>query len=346
MEIHNNILMNTIKSTCLIGIACALIVSCSNKKLCKTNLVVPNATDSSFVSEAEKYLMKVPPSYFVKKNSDHLFMRFDYFINDSTKNVVEMKFPIIDSILIDSVYEINKISLWPFNVEGGRRTLNEKNHGSKIDVNEREWSRQLFVMYNSLAERFKLFESQGGEFIDFETRNGRSYKYFKNDINWDRVYCEYNPFKGEYNRHWIIEDHAQYNEFKINDKNDPWPINTVTTKDSTMIFYKVRETVVIKKPCNLIQAHEYLDDIFKKENIKVDSSFNGIEYHHGLGTWMRNNWELWSGNSHLFDYYIERGINHPDDMSGDILDSYGITRMMNHEDRKVYYDSIDVKECK
>lgn len=333
------------KKIYLIGLVCALIVSCSNKELCKSHMVAPNSIDSSFVREAEQYLLNAPPSYFVKNNSDHLYIRFDYYINDSTKNYVEMKYPIVDSIAIDSVYEINKKSLWPFNREGGGYLLSEKNFGSTIDTNDREWGNQLFVMYNELAEKFKLFESSGDESIDFETNNGRSYQYFKNSIDWNQVYCEYNPFKGEYNRHWIIKDDAQYREFKINDKDDPWPINTITTKDSTIITYKVKETVVIKKPCNLIQAHEYLDEIFRKENIKVDSSFNDAEFHHGLGTWLRNNWGLWSGNSHIFDYYIERGIRHPDDMSGNILMTYGITRRMKNEERKGYYDSIDVKEC-
>ena len=46
-----------------------------------------------------------------------------------------------------------------------------------------------------------------------------------------------------------------------------------------------------------------------------------IEYHFGLGMWMRNNWGLWSG-SRLAQYFNQIGIQHPDDMSGIILDSY------------------------
>jgi hypothetical protein len=46
-----------------------------------------------------------------------------------------------------------------------------------------------------------------------------------------------------------------------------------------------------------------------------------IEYHHGLGMWLRNNWGLWGG-SRLARYFNRLGIRHPDDMSGIILDSY------------------------
>ncbi len=44
-------------------------------------------------------------------------------------------------------------------------------------------------------------------------------------------------------------------------------------------------------------------------------------YHHGLGTWIRNEWGLWGG-SRLRRYFREKGLFHPDDMSGIILESF------------------------
>lgn len=44
-------------------------------------------------------------------------------------------------------------------------------------------------------------------------------------------------------------------------------------------------------------------------------------YHHGLGTWLRNNWGLWAG-ARLAQYFNQLGIHHPDDMSGIILTSF------------------------
>src|SRR5262245_11148723 len=58
-----------------------------------------------------------------------------------------------------------------------------------------------------------------------------------------------------------------------------------------------------------------------------------IEYHHGLGTWLRNNWGLWGG-SRLSEYFHQLGIRHPDDMSAIIFDSYW---------RKVHDKPIDLE---
>jgi hypothetical protein len=43
--------------------------------------------------------------------------------------------------------------------------------------------------------------------------------------------------------------------------------------------------------------------------------------HLSFGMWMRNNWQLWGG-SRLSKYFNDKGVYHPDDMSGIILDSY------------------------
>jgi len=46
-----------------------------------------------------------------------------------------------------------------------------------------------------------------------------------------------------------------------------------------------------------------------------------IRYHHGLGTWIRNNWGLWGG-SRLQKYFSDKGITHPDEMSSVVLFHY------------------------
>ena len=55
--------------------------------------------------------------------------------------------------------------------------------------------------------------------------------------------------------------------------------------------------------------------------IRLKSEKGMIDYHHGFGTWLRNNWGLWAG-SRLAQYFKQLGINHPDDMSGIILTSF------------------------
>ena len=55
--------------------------------------------------------------------------------------------------------------------------------------------------------------------------------------------------------------------------------------------------------------------------MRLKSEEDMIGYHHGLGTWLRNNWGLWAG-SRLAQYFRQLGVNHPDDMSGIILTSF------------------------
>ena len=57
------------------------------------------------------------------------------------------------------------------------------------------------------------------------------------------------------------------------------------------------------------------------ETMRTGAEEDMIYYHHGLGTWIRNNWGLWKG-SRLSRWFNEKGIHRPDDMSGIIFDSF------------------------
>ena len=54
-----------------------------------------------------------------------------------------------------------------------------------------------------------------------------------------------------------------------------------------------------------------------KETSEEDTAM----HHFGLGMWMRNNWGLWRG-ARLAKWFNAHGIEHPDDMSSIILDSF------------------------
>jgi hypothetical protein len=69
------------------------------------------------------------------------------------------------------------------------------------------------------------------------------------------------------------------------------------------------------------QLDKLLNDTIRQNIREKKSEWDLTEYHMGLGRWMRNNWGLWGG-SRLQQYFITKGINHPDDMSGTILVSY------------------------
>ena len=57
------------------------------------------------------------------------------------------------------------------------------------------------------------------------------------------------------------------------------------------------------------------------KEMKKGTEGDMVQYHMGLGRWMRNNWGLWDG-SRLAKYFNGLGIYHPDDMSGIILDTF------------------------
>jgi hypothetical protein len=82
------------------------------------------------------------------------------------------------------------------------------------------------------------------------------------------------------------------------------------------------QEVYIPKDLNDCLAE--LKKILKPEDIrKMKEGTEGdmLHYHHGLGTWMRNSWGLWRG-SRLSEWFEQRGVHHPDDMSWIILASF------------------------
>lgn len=78
-------------------------------------------------------------------------------------------------------------------------------------------------------------------------------------------------------------------------------------------------------PKDLGEAFAELDkslpEIDRKEMLGLQKRAEMIQYHMGLGMWMRNNWGLWGG-SRLQKYFTDKGITHPDDMSSVILFFY------------------------
>jgi hypothetical protein len=78
-------------------------------------------------------------------------------------------------------------------------------------------------------------------------------------------------------------------------------------------------------PKNLIDCFNQLDQILSTKDIveirNLPNREETIKYHHGLGTWIRNNWGLWGG-SRLKKYFTNNGFNNPDDMSSYILENY------------------------
>jgi hypothetical protein len=80
----------------------------------------------------------------------------------------------------------------------------------------------------------------------------------------------------------------------------------------------------MNKPTNLDECFIALKEMLPPEDIQVFSEMKINEIarlHHGLGRWIRNNWDLWQGGA-LAEYFKSLGLSHPDDMSGLILESF------------------------
>lgn len=69
------------------------------------------------------------------------------------------------------------------------------------------------------------------------------------------------------------------------------------------------------------ELDKLLSEVDKKEMLSLPKREDMIQYHLGLGMWIRNNWGLWGG-SRLQKYFTDKGVKHPDDMSVSILYRY------------------------
>lgn len=74
-------------------------------------------------------------------------------------------------------------------------------------------------------------------------------------------------------------------------------------------------------PKDLEDCMQQLDSMLSAEDKAYIQKEGAAAVHFSLGMWMRNNWGLWGG-SRLQTYFLDNGLQHPDDMSGVILDCY------------------------
>lgn len=78
-------------------------------------------------------------------------------------------------------------------------------------------------------------------------------------------------------------------------------------------------------PADLPGCMAKLDALLSEKDKAYIRENDPIRLHFSLGMWIRNEWGLWcddEGVIPLVDYFHAHGIQHPDDMSGAILDCY------------------------
>lgn len=161
-------------------------------------------------------------------------------------------------------------------------------------------------------------------------------------INCDPVYGHTRIFKES----WFVTDFGKYRKKKQYDVDDPVAYEMIDTKDFTVYRYRVKESDSIPKPCNLQHAHKLIEEKLKDSPDKPTENTDMIIYHHGLGMWMRNNWGLWSGKSHLIPYFHAKKITHADNMSSFILDTYHHQKFkVDSASMDTYYEEIGDLKC-
>ncbi len=87
-------------------------------------------------------------------------------------------------------------------------------------------------------------------------------------------------------------------------------------------------------PRNLEESFHVLDTLLTAKDIQLIRSLPERDamsaFHFGLGMWLRNNWGFWAG-SRFQQYFVQRGVEHPDNMSGILLEYYYDYLHGNHQ---------------
>jgi|GEM_PF-1052459 hypothetical protein len=206
-------------------------------------------------------------------------------------------------------------------------------HGFFLPRNIDECITQLDISFTSSAkQKFKKLSTnelrslRGIYIIDewFETDSTRTSKYF------DSLHIPWQDFEDR--DYLILYAYHQY----LNNVNFDFiaMVAEVTRKnDSISSARKYRYEQDIKAdsiegvyiPKDIYDCYSRLDKILPdsiKSLIVKDTADNYvIGMHMGLGRWMRNYWGLWGG-SRLQTYFLQNGVNHPDEMSSVILFGY------------------------
>lgn len=118
-----------------------------------------------------------------------------------------------------------------------------------------------------------------------------------------------------------------YTEEKLNIK--VFINNSLDGDEKTLyLYFKDCERTYI--PSTLDECYSKLDDILsdiEKAKLKSISQDKLFKYHFTLGLWIRNHW-IYPEDSNIKKILLDKGITHPDYMSGEII--YGYYNYLNN----------------
>jgi hypothetical protein len=101
-------------------------------------------------------------------------------------------------------------------------------------------------------------------------------------------------------------------------------INGALQEDENSVTLYTSDYERLDIPLTLEDCYLALNNLLNdqmKNDIKISSVNNLIEYHMGLGMWIRNNW-VYQTNNRIAKLFLDNGIKHPDDMSQAIIIGY------------------------
>lgn len=114
------------------------------------------------------------------------------------------------------------------------------------------------------------------------------------------------------------------NKEYLNEKDyDEWYIQTKSAEfdtNYTNIIDDIKYKIDIPK--NIEGVFNFFDKELTEADKKMLLKHKAIEFHHTLGRWIRNNFELWNTQSELKVWLIDKNFTHPDDMPNYLIEEY------------------------
>jgi hypothetical protein len=210
---------------------------------------------------------------------------------------------------------------------------------------------------DSVKLKIKTIHLDSLSYAVYPFANEEPYKSYKTISNWtsndddgNRKIVSYLDKKGVYMFHSELLLFAFREKLLTGELNERRIINKY--KDKQNKYYEKEKVKFITDTIDGVYIPKDLEDCFKqidsfwsdstklKVKNRTEDEFTG-KAHFGFGMWMRNNWRLWGG-SRLSKYFNELGIDHPDDMSGIILNSYH--RYLNSKEINLNEQILKYKE--
>ena len=309
----------------------------------------PNAREIEFINSLNDSILQLlgPNRFKILELFDSTFLSIEIEqLKDNRRFYLKGKIPIQDFdnndfSKLDSIYVLKE--QFGFKEGGGHGILSSENR--PVDDNEKGELIKSILTFKDLQYRNDtlmemLYIDRDQERI-FRFKNFRTLEYYENGLP-DYIKTTY-LFRKKINNNWCVFDRYYLCKEEQYGK-DPEPYRVISRKYKRISLYRNKPPDTSYLPINIYEAHEEIKKIFAKESIKITDSLDMVSFHHGLGTWIRNNWGLWGGYSNLSRYFTKNNIHHPDDMSAILLKSFKKRELLkksdNYDSLSFYSDSI------